>query len=113
MAQGCIWTGRLVDDVNFNFGTEGNPWCWFKLAVPRTYRPKEGKKVKVDWLEFKAFGNVAEDLGDGEKGQLFEIHGHVENYSREKKDGGGKEYGMQIVADFGINHSKKPDETAE
>ena len=108
MSQSCSWTGRLVRDVDFRYSTKGDnkPFCFLKLAVPRSYRPKDGKDVKVDWLEFKCFGDEAEGLMDGVKGQLIEIHGHVENYTRAKEDG-SKEYGHQLIVDRAWNHSKK------
>lgn len=109
MSQSCSWMGRLVKDVDFRYSTKGDggkPYCFLKLAVPRSYRPKDGKEAKIDWLEFKCFGGEAENLSDAIKGQLIEIHGHVENYSREREDG-SKEYGHQLIVDRAWNHSKK------
>ena len=113
MSQVCCWTGRLVKDVDFRYSEKGTAFCFVKMAVSRGYYPKEGSEAKVDFLEFKAFGDHAQVLADGIKGQLIEIHGHAENYSRERTDG-SKEYGIQLVVDLSINHSKKreqkPDE---
>lgn len=97
------WTvsGNLTKDPEVRTTANGATICNFTIAVPE--REKNGAGEWVDRAEFVdcvAFGAVAKAMAqDGAKGVEAWATGRCRLNSWEAKDGSGKRYRMELVAD--------------
>lgn len=75
---------------------------------------KVGDKEEVTFINFKAFGKMAELMGTFlQKGSKIYIEGKLKNNNYDKKDGSGKVYGYELIVDDFLLLDKKESENKE
>lgn len=75
---------------------------------------KVGEKEETTFINFKAFGKLAELLGlYTQKGSKIYIEGKLKNNNYDKKDGSGKVYGYELIVDDFLLLDKKQEEKEE
>lgn len=92
--------GRVTKDPELKSLQSGTQVVNFGLATNNTYKDKDGKKVEqTDFHNITAFGKLAETLAQYViKGQELYIGGRI-RYETWDKEGGGKGYKTNIIAD--------------
>src|SRR3990170_7484285 len=74
-------TGRLGRDPELRYSGDGTPWVTFSVAEGR-------RKEEPSWFECKAFGRMAEVIGEyGAKGRLVLVQGQMVQERFETKEG--------------------------
>lgn len=69
---------------------------------------KVGEKEEVTYINFKAFGKLAELMGlYMQKGSKVYLEGKLKNNNYDKKDGSGKVYGYELIVDEFLLLDKK------
>lgn len=72
---------------------------------------KVGEKEEATYINFKAFGKLAELMGTFlQKGSRIYIEGKLKNNNYDKKDGSGKIYGYELIVDDFLLLDKKQEE---
>lgn len=72
---------------------------------------KVGEKEETTYINFKAFGKLAELMGTFlQKGSKIYIEGKLKNNNYDKKDGSGKVYGYELIVDDFLLLDKKQKE---
>lgn len=72
---------------------------------------KVGEKEDATYINFKAFGKLAELMGTFlQKGSKIYIEGKLKNNNYDKKDGSGKVYGYELIVDDFLLLDKKQKE---
>lgn len=85
--------GRLTSDPKLEYSTQGTPICSMRIAVDST------KPDETDFLNVKCFKKTAEIVGENiKKGRAIEVWGRIKTTEWERRDGGGKQYGVEILA---------------
>lgn len=75
---------------------------------------KVGEKEEATYINFKAFGKLAELMGTFlQKGSKIYIEGKLKNNNYDKKDGSGKVYGYELIVDDFLLLDKKESENKE
>ena len=75
---------------------------------------KVGEKEEATYINFKAFGKLAELMGTFlQKGSKIYIEGKLKNNNYDKKDGSGKVYGYELIVDDFLLLDKKESEDKE
>lgn len=88
--------GNLTRDPEIKFGSTGNAFATFSIAVSR--KTKDGEE-KVSFFDCTAFGTVAENLANSvTKGTRVIVSGRVEQSNWEDKDG-NKRTSYKVIAD--------------
>ena len=103
-----ILMGRLVADPVIRYTTANNiPYCWFRLAVNKPVKQKEGQASAV-FFNIVAWRNTAEFIGKYlKKGIQILIEGHLKTNSWD--DNGTRRYEEFTQADHVyFADSKKP-----
>lgn len=89
-------TGNLTRDPEVKYGSTGNAFVNFSIAVSR--KDKNGEE-KVSFFDVTAFGTVAENVANSlTKGNRVTVVGRVEQSNWEDKDG-NKRTSYKIIAD--------------
>lgn len=93
--------GRLTANPVLRSTTGGSSVGSFSIATNRVWNDKEGKKQEeVQFHNIVVWGKQAEIVSRYlVKGQMALIEGRLQTRSYEAKDGGGKRYATEIVAD--------------
>ena len=86
--------GGLADDAEVRYSQAGTPWARFTLACGSG----SGEKKTTSWVKCKAFGDLAERLSGGRKGQRVRLSGRIVTGSYEDKKTGAKVYTTDVVA---------------
>lgn len=69
---------------------------------------KVGEKEETTYINFKAFGKLAELMGlYTQKGLKVYLEGKLKNNNYDKKDGSGKVYGYELIVDDFLLLDKK------
>lgn len=69
---------------------------------------KVGEKEETTYINFKAFGKLAELMGTFlQKGSKIYIEGKLKNNNYDKKDGSGKVYGYELIIEDFLMLDKK------
>lgn len=95
-----VLIGRLTKDPELRYipGT-GRPVATFSIAVNRPFAGKDGKR-EADFFPIVVWGKPAENCANYlSKGRLVAINGRLQTRSYDAKDGSGKRYVTEIVAD--------------
>lgn len=72
---------------------------------------KVGEKEEATYINFKAFGKLAELMGTFlQKGSKIYIEGKLKNNNYDKKDGSGKVYGYELIVDDFLLLDKKQED---
>jgi len=95
-----ILVGNLGRDPEVRYLTSGNPVANFSLATSDNYTDRNGtKQERTDWHNIVVYGKQAEACGQYlKKGRQAYIEGRISYRQYEAKDGSGKRYITEIVA---------------
>lgn len=90
--------GRLAADPELKTTQSGIAVTSFRIAVDRTYQPKDQEKV-TDWIDIVAWRNTAEFVTRYfHKGSMIAVQGSIQTRSYTDKDG-NKRTAFEVVAD--------------
>lgn len=87
--------GNLTKDPDHRQLSTGNNVTRVSVAVNERYTGKDGDGEKVGYFDLQAWGELAESLAEGAKGQGVIGVGRVVNESWDDKDG-NKRYGTKV-----------------
>ena len=92
--------GNLGRDPEVRYLPSGNPVANFSIATSENYTDRNGtKQEKTDWHNIVVYGKQAENCGQYlKKGRQVFIEGRISYRNYEAKDGSGKRYVTEIVA---------------
>lgn len=94
-----ILLGRLTRDPEVKLTPSEKTVCTFTLAVDRQFTAKDGQK-EADFINIVVWGKAAELCGNYvSKGQRLLVEGRLQIRSYEAKDGSGRRYVTEVVAD--------------
>lgn len=96
----AILVGNLGRDPELRYLPSGQTVANFTLATSDAYTDKGGsKQERTDWHNIVVYGKQAELCGQYlKKGRQVYVEGRISNRQWEAKDGTGKRYRTEIVA---------------
>jgi single-strand DNA-binding protein len=98
MLNRVILIGRLAQDPELRYTTNGTAVCSFTVAVNRNYTTAGGERA-ADFIDCVAWRQLAENLANYmSKGRLIAVEGSLQVRSYETKDG-QKRRATEVVAD--------------
>lgn len=90
--------GRLAADPELKTTQSGIAVTSFRIAVDRTYQPKDQEKI-TDWIDVVAWRNTAEFVARYfHKGSMIAVQGSIQTRSYTDRDG-NKRTAVEVVAD--------------
>ena len=95
-----ILVGNLGRDPEVRYLASGQAVANFSVATSDTFTDRNGaKQERTDWHNIVVWGKQAELCGQYlKKGRQAYIEGRISNQTYEAKDGSGKRYRTEIVA---------------
>lgn len=92
--------GNLGRDPEVRYLPSGNPVANFSIATSENYTDRNGaKQERTDWHNIVVYGKQAELCGQYlKKGRQVFVEGRIAYRNYEAKDGSGKRYVTEIVA---------------
>ena len=92
--------GNLGRDPEVRYLPSGNPVANFSIATSENYTDRNGtKQERTDWHNIVVYGKQAELCGQYlKKGRQVFVEGRISYRNYEAKDGSGKRYVTEIVA---------------
>jgi single-strand DNA-binding protein len=92
--------GNLGRDPEVRYLPSGNPVANFSIATSENYTDRNGtKQDRTDWHNIVVYGKQAELCGQYlKKGRQVFVEGRISYRNYEAKDGSGKRYVTDIVA---------------
>ncbi len=95
-----ILIGNLGRDPEVRYLPSGNPVANFSIATSESFTDRTGaKQDRTDWHNIVVYGKQAELCGQYlKKGRQVYIEGRISYRNYEAKDGSGKRYVTEIVA---------------
>jgi single-strand DNA-binding protein len=105
--------GNLTSEPDLKSMPNGNKVVSFGLATNRSYKDTSGAKKEVaEFHNIVAFGKLAEIFAQWlKKGKPVYVEGRIQTRNWEDKNGGGKKYRTEIVAEnFQFGAAGKPGE---
>jgi len=92
--------GNLGRDPEVRYLPSGNPVANFSIATSESFTDRNGsKQEKTDWHNIVVYGKQAESCGQYlKKGRQVFVEGRISYRNYEAKDGSGKRYVTEIVA---------------
>ena len=92
--------GNLGRDPEVRYLPSGNPVANFSIATSENYTDRNGsKQERTDWHNIVVYGKQAELCGQYlKKGRQVYVEGRISYRNYEAKDGSGKRYVTDIVA---------------
>lgn len=115
----AILIGNLGRDPEVRYLPSGQAKATFTLATSESYTDRSGaKQERTDWHNVVVWGKQAELCGQYlKKGRQVYVEGRISNRSYEAKDGSGKRYISEVVAQrvqfLGGRPGAGPEEPAE
>ncbi|MFC3886452.1 single-stranded DNA-binding protein [Bacillus songklensis] len=98
MMNQTILVGRLTKDPDLRYTSEGVPFCFITVAVPRDFRNQNGE-IGTDFITVTLWRKSAESAAQRcQKGTLVGIKGRVQTRSYEKEQN-QKTYVTEVVAE--------------
>ncbi|MGH7988328.1 MAG: single-stranded DNA-binding protein [Candidatus Binataceae bacterium] len=96
----AILIGNLGRDPEVRYLPSGQTVANFTLATSDSYTDRSGaRQERTDWHNIVVYGKQAELCGQYlKKGRQVYIEGRISNRQYEAKDGSGKRYRSEIVA---------------
>jgi single-strand DNA-binding protein len=96
----AILVGNLGRDPELRYLPSGQTVANFTLATSDSYTDRGGsKQERTDWHNIVVYGKQAELCGQYlKKGRQVYVEGRISNRQWEAKDGTGKRYRTEIVA---------------
>ena len=97
----AILLGRLGKDPELRYTPSGRAVASFSLATNRRWTGQDGQKNEsTTWHNVVAWGKQAEVMKEYlHKGQDVYVEGRIDNRSYDKKDGSGRAYISEVVAE--------------
>lgn len=97
MLNRIIIMGRLTHDPENKKTPAGTSVCKFSVAVNRSYKDKDGKKVEeTDYFDCDAWASTADTVGRYfRKGSMILVEGEMRN-NNWTDNNGTKHYGMRL-----------------
>ena len=90
--------GRLAADPELKTTQSGIAVTSFRIAVDRTYQPKDQEKI-TDWIDVVAWRNTAEFVARYfHKGSMIAVQGSIQTRSYTDRDG-NRRTAVEVVAD--------------
>ena len=90
--------GRLAADPELKTTQSGIAVTSFRIAVDRTYQPKDQEKI-TDWIDVVAWRNTAEFVTRYfHKGSMIAVQGSIQTRSYTDRDG-NRRTAVEVVAD--------------
>lgn len=83
--------GNLGARPDLRYGRDGSAWCVARVAL-------QSSKEKTSWIDVKAFGSQAEQLGKSDKGMLVAVSGRLEQENWTDKNTGENRSKLVVVA---------------
>lgn len=104
MYNKVILTGRIGNDVELTYASNGRPYITISLATNRPYRDREGNWQRAtDWHRVRIFGKRAEALSKIlHKGDLIVIEGRLTYYTVTDPDGRKRKFAYVAASDVRI-----------
>lgn len=104
MYNKVILTGRIGNDIELAYASNGRPYITISLATNRPYRDREGNWQRAtDWHRVKVFGKRAEALSKIlRKGDLIVIEGRLTYYTTADPDGRKRKFAYVAASDVRI-----------
>jgi single-strand DNA-binding protein len=95
-----ILIGNLGRDPELRYLPSGQPVASFGLATTDTYTDRAGQRQeRTDWHNIVVFGKQAELCSQYlKKGRQAYVEGRISTREYEAKDGSGKRYRTEIIA---------------
>ena len=98
MYNKVILMGRIATDLTMRKTAGGTSVLPFRMAVDRTYQPKNEEKT-TDFFSVIAWGSLAEFVGKYfAKGSMILVEGELQTRTYNDKDG-KKVYVTEVIAD--------------
>ncbi len=96
----AILIGNLGRDPEIRYLPSGQPVASFSIATTETFNDRSGaRQERTDWHNITVWGKQAELCSQYlKKGRQVYIEGRISNRQYEAKDGSGKRYRTEIVA---------------
>lgn len=96
----AILIGNLGRDPEIRYLPSGQPVASFSIATTESFNDRNGaRQERTDWHNVVVWGKQAELCGQYlKKGRQVYIEGRISNRQFEAKDGSGKRYRTEIVA---------------
>jgi single-strand DNA-binding protein len=99
MLNRVILIGRLTRDPELRYTPNGNAVTSFALAVDR-FRTNQAGEKETDFINIVVWGKAAESTANNmAKGCLIAVDGRLQTRSYEAKDGSGRRYVTEVVAE--------------
>jgi single-strand DNA-binding protein len=95
-----VVSGRLGRDPEVKYTQSGQPVANFSIAVDEHYKDRDGNAQKrTHWMNIKAWAKTGALAAKYlHKGDSATIEGRISTFEWEDKNGGGKRYGWEVVA---------------
>jgi single-strand DNA-binding protein len=98
MMNQAILVGRLTKDPDLRYTSEGVPFCFITVAVPRDFRHQYGE-ISTDFITVTLWRKVAESTAQRcQKGTMVGIKGRIQTRSYEKEPN-QKTYVTEVVVE--------------
>ncbi len=96
----AILIGNLGRDPEIRYLPSGQPVASFSIATTENFNDRTGaRQERTEWHNVVVWGKQAELCGQYlKKGRQVYIEGRISNRQYEAKDGSGKRYRTEIVA---------------
>jgi len=96
----AILIGNLGRDPEIRYLPSGQPVASFSISTTETFNDRSGaRQERTDWHNITVWGKQAELCSQYlKKGRQVYIEGRISNRQYEAKDGSGKRYRTEIVA---------------
>ena len=99
--------GRLAADPELKMTQSGIAVTSFRIAVDRTYQPKDQEKI-TDWIDVVAWRNTAEFVTRYfHKGSMIAVQGSIQTRSYTDRDGNKRTAGEVIADNVFFGESKR------
>jgi single-strand DNA-binding protein len=95
-----ILIGNLGNDPEVSFTPSSQAVAKFSIAINEYYKDRTGQKIEqTEWVNIVAWGSTAQVAGKYlQKGDKCAIEGKMRTRSYEAKDGSGKRYITEVIA---------------
>ena len=96
----AILVGNLGRDPEIRYLPSNQPVANFSIATTESFNDRSGsRQERTEWHNIVAFGKLAEVCGQYlKKGRQVYVEGRISTRQYEAKDGSGKRYRTEIVA---------------
>ena len=97
-----IIAGNLTRDPDVRYTVNKNAYARFTVAINRTWKNQNGEmQDATEYINVLAWSNNAENCGKYlKKGSAVLVEGRLQTSSYEAKDGSGKRYSTDVVAEI-------------